>query len=118
MKNNLENPPKNTKREYGWHNLKPNTEYAPYSVTDEGQGTREIIVGKKQRQVLEGLMEGPIFAASYCRVGNQVLALRHDHGVDIACDMYRNDPETGRERYGVYRLVSDARRADYCEVAV
>lgn len=117
MKTNLENPPKNTKRVYGWHNLKPTTDYAPYSVADEGRETRKIIVGKQQRQVLEGLMEGPIYAASFCRVGNQVLALRHEHGIDIACDMYSNDPETGRERYGVYRLVSNVRRVDDGEVA-
>ena len=27
--------------------------------------------------------------------------------VNIRCDMYRNDPETGRERYGVYVLESE-----------
>ena len=36
--------------------------------------------------------------------------LSRDHGVDIRCDMLRNDPETGRQRNGVHTLVSRVER--------
>lgn len=108
---NQENtPPANAKRVYKWADLPDHTDAARYMVTDPGQEPREIIVSNHQRQVLEGLMRSPIYAASYCRVSDQVLPLRRDHGVNIRCDMYRNDPETGRERYGIYVLESEVVR--------
>lgn len=99
-------PPPNAKRIYAWKDTPDLTDSAVYRVTDPGQDPREIVVSKNQRRVLEGLMRNPLYAASYCRVSDQVLPLRRDHGVEIHCEMYRNDPETGRERYGVYFLRS------------
>lgn len=105
-------PPPDAKRVYRWADLPDATERAAYLITDEGGEPRQITVARHQRQVLEGLMRAPIYAASYCRISDQVLPLRRDHGVDIRCDMYANDPETGRERYGIYTLVSDVQRED------
>lgn len=105
-----ETPPSNAKRIYRWTDLPSNTSPALFRVTDPGQEPREIVVSKHQRQVLEGLMRSPIYAASYCRLSDQVLPLRRDHSVDIECIMYSNDKETGRQRYGVYFLVSKVER--------
>lgn len=102
----FEKPPKNAKRVYRWSDLPSDKTRARYMVTDEGQEPREISVANNQRRVLEGLMHGPIYAASYCRISDQVLPLRRDKSIDIECKMYSNDPETGRERYGVYFLRS------------
>lgn len=99
-------PPSNAKRVYKWADLPDHTSPARYMVTDPGQEPRVIIVSNHRRQVLDGLLRSPIYSASYCRISDQVLPLRRDHGVNIRCDMYRNDPETGRERYGIYVLES------------
>ena len=103
-------PPTNTRRIYAWDDLPQTTEPALYRITDPGQEPRTVTVSKNTRRVLEGLMRGPLFAASYCRLSDKVLPLRRDHGVDIVCTLYRSDEETGRERYGVYTLVSKVER--------
>ncbi|MGD1884708.1 MAG: hypothetical protein ACFB11_20765 [Paracoccaceae bacterium] len=36
--------------------------------------------------------------------------MRDQHGVDIDCTLYRADPDTGRERFGVYTLLSRVER--------
>ncbi len=105
-------PPSNAKRIYRWADLPDATEPALFRITDPGHEPRVIGASKHKRQVLEGLMQHPLYAASYCRLSDQVLPLRRDDGVDIACEMYRNDPETGREKYGVYVLKSKVERID------
>lgn len=108
-------PPSNAKRIYRWADLPDAMEPALFRITDAGQEPREIVASKHKRQVLEGLMQHPLYAASYCRLSDQVLPLRRDDGVDIACEMYRNDPETGRQRFGVYVLRSTVERVDIGE---
>ena len=105
-------PPSNAKRVYRWNDLPSATDYAWFRVTGSGQEPRDILVRYHQRQVLEGLIQSPIYAASYCRISDQVLPLRRDHGVSIECEMFTNDPETGRQRFGVYTLRSKVERID------
>ena len=105
-------PPPNAKRVYRWDDLPPTLDAALYSVADGDGEVRIISASRRKRQVLEGLMRAPLFAASYCRISDKVLPLRRDDGIDIECEMYRNDPETGRERYGVYVLKSKVERID------
>ncbi|MEM0947456.1 MAG: hypothetical protein AAGK37_08635 [Pseudomonadota bacterium] len=110
-------PPANAKRIYRWSDLPGATEQAIYRVHEDGQDPREVVVSRHQRQVLEGLMQSPIYAASYCRISDQVLPLRRDHGINIECEMYSNDPETGRQRYGIYFLQSCVERVSDLEAA-
>lgn len=104
-----EKPPSNTKRIYNWAGLKADTKPAKYLIENEGSEPFTITLSRRKRQVLEGLQQSPIMAASYCRISDQVLPLRRDYGVNIVCTIYQNDPETGREIYGVYTLVSKVR---------
>ncbi|NOD48722.1 MULTISPECIES: hypothetical protein [unclassified Ruegeria] len=99
-------PPANALRVYRWADLPNLTAPALYRVTDPGQEPREVYASKHKRQVLEGLMRSPLYAASYCRLSDQVLPLRRDDGVNIECKMYRGDADTGRQKYGIYVLVS------------
>ncbi|MEL6639964.1 MAG: hypothetical protein AAFN63_01550 [Pseudomonadota bacterium] len=108
-------PPSNAKRVYRWTDLPAATEAAAYRVYDPDQEPRTFVVSKHMRQVLEGLMQHPIYAASYCRISDQVLPLRRDHGVSICCDMFSNDVETGRSRFGVYVLESKVERVTHNE---
>lgn len=109
-------PPANALRIYRWADLPNLTTPALYRVTDPGQEPREIYASKHKRQVLEGLMRSPLYAASYCRLSDQVLPLRRDDGVNIECKMYRGDADTGRQKFGIYFLVSKVTRIDSQEV--
>ncbi|WP_170387013.1 hypothetical protein [Ruegeria atlantica] len=102
---------------YRWADLPNLTTPALYRVTDPGQEPRKIYASKHKRQVLEGLMRSPLYAASYCRLSDQVLPLRRDDGVNIECKMYRGDAETGRQKYGIYVLVSQVELISEREVA-
>ena len=105
-------PPSNALRVFRWADLPNLTAPALYRVTDPGQEPREIYAPKHKRQVLEGLMRSPLYAASYCRLSDKVLPVRRDDGVNIVCKLYANDPETGRERFGIYFLVSKVERIE------
>lgn len=109
-------PPPDALRVYRWADLPNLTAPALYRVTDPGQEPREIYASKHKRQVLEGLMRSPLYAASYCRLSDQVLPLRRDDGVNIECKMYRGDADTGRQKFGIYFLASKVTRIDGQEV--
>ena len=110
MTTNHHLPPADAKRINRWADLPNGTAPALYRVTDPGEEPREIVAANHKRQVLEALIRSPIYAASFCRISDQVLPLRRDDGVNIRCDMYQNDPETGRQRYGIYVLESKVER--------
>ena len=113
-----ERPPPNTKRIYRWGDLPGQVTPARYRVHDETSGeTQDFTVSGHKRQVLEGIMRGPIMAASYCRLSDQILPLRRDKSVPIICTIYRNDADTGREKFGVYTLEARVTRVAESEVA-
>ncbi|WP_336042569.1 hypothetical protein [Pseudooceanicola nanhaiensis] len=70
-----------------------------------------VYIGNKRQRVLEGLMRSPLYAASYVRLSDHVDHLKRS-GFDIETLMFRNDPETGRDTYGVYILRSRVTRID------
>lgn len=104
--------PQNAKRFFAWKDFQYDKRREEFLVEDEGQDPRTIIVSNNKKRVLVGLINGPVFAASYCRISDQVLPLRRDYGLDITCTIYKNDPETGRDIYGVYTLNSKVTRID------
>ena len=114
---NTKQPPKSARRIGKWDDLNYPTSPGLFRVTGLGEDPRTFVASKHMRQVLEGLMNHPIYAASYCRISDQVLPLRRDQGVNIRCDMYSDDKETGRSRYGVYVLESQVERVEESEVA-
>jgi hypothetical protein len=103
---------KDAKRFYAWKDFQCDKRLERFLVEDEGQEPRTISVSKNKKRVLVGLINGPVFAASYCRISDQVLPLRRDYGLDITCTIFKNDPETGRDIYGVYTLESKVTRID------
>ena len=102
MKNTTEHPPANAKRVCRRADLSATTETAINILMNPGEEPRQITISKHKRQVLEGLLTGPLYAASYRRHSDQVLPHRPDQGLNIRCEMYRSDPETGRERFGIH----------------
>ena len=104
-----ERPPANSLRVNKWANLPNAIETCAYEFWD-GDEWSPFSLSSHDRQVLEGLMQRPVFAASFARVSDCVFRLRKI-GLHIETKMYRNDPETGRQRYGVFFLVSEVKRA-------
>lgn len=116
MKIETGNPPPNAKRVFGWHDTPALENPTWYRVEDECGKSRSFIAKGKRRRVLEGLMRSPLLSASYARLSDHVDHLRRS-GVDIETKIYLNDPETGREKYGVYFLNSRVTRIEADEVA-
>ncbi|SFD67300.1 hypothetical protein [Roseivivax sediminis] len=111
MKFTDEKPPKNAKRIYRWADLPECLAPGKYLIEDSDGQSREIWCHKNRQRVLEGLIRSPLFSASYARLSDHVDHLKRA-GVDIETLMFRNDPETGRKTYGIYRLVSNVTRVD------
>ncbi|WP_306131333.1 hypothetical protein [Roseivivax marinus] len=105
-------PPQNAKRIYRWADLPECLAPSKYLVEDSDGKSHEIWCSKNRQRVLEGLMRSPLFSASYTRLSDHVDHLKRS-GVDIETLMFRNDPETGRKTYGIYRLVSKVTRLDH-----
>ena len=72
---------------------------------------------KRQRQVVDLLIKGPVHCASPVRISDMVHILKHEHGIDIETEMYPGDEVTGTGSYGVYFLRSRVRCLDSLEAA-
>lgn len=117
MKISDQKPPTNARRVYRWADLPPTQPPSGYCVENNGREPITVFVGNKRQRVLEGLMRSPLYAASYARLSDHVDHLKRS-GIDIETLMFRNDPETGRDTYGVYVLRSRVTRIDRQEQEV
>lgn len=83
---------------------------ARFEWSDDSGEEHYIILSKRDRQVLQAIIEGPVYCASPIRLSDSVLRLRRDHGVPI-------ETETFTERdgevltFGVYFLTANVRLA-------
>ena len=111
MKISNDKPPKNARRVYSWADLPDCQMPGAYLTEGDDKEPRKIVVDKKRQRVLEGLIRSPLYAASYVRLSDHVDHLKRA-GVDIETLMFRNDPETGRDSYGIYVLRSRVTRID------
>lgn len=111
MKISDQQPPEHARRVYRWSDLPPTQPHSGYRVENEGQEPMTVYIGNKRQRVLEGLMRSPLYAASYARLSDHVDHLKRS-GIDIETLMFRNDPETGRDTFGVYVLRSRVTRLD------
>jgi hypothetical protein len=96
----------------GWHCLKSETATTEYLVESDGVDPRKISVGKKKRRILDALINAPMYCASPVRLSHYIMLLREENGLDIETEWFRNDPRTGRERFGVYVLKDKVTRID------
>ena len=86
-----------------WRELPDTCEPAKYRICNEGRRNKITSVAKKQRQVLEALMQKPVVAASRCRISDCVSQLKKKHGLQI--DTLMNDFNDGC--FGIYVLKSN-----------
>ena len=86
----------------GWKDLPTDRTPARYLVTDSSGETREVTPAKPNLVILDALVEQPTYCASPVRVSDRVFVLRSEYGVPITIEMYENDADTTRSKYGVY----------------
>lgn len=77
---------------------------ALYKITDANGETRQIVLSKGNRIILDALMVQPVFCASPVRISDRVCILRRHYGVPITKEMYENDTATDSAKFGVYFL--------------
>lgn len=104
-------PPSNARRIYRWADLPGCQPHTGYIVENDGQEAVTLFVRNKRQRVLEGLMRSPLYAASYTRLSDHVDHLKRS-GVVIETLMFRDDPETGRDTFGIYVLRSRVTRIE------
>lgn len=109
MNTETKNPPKNARRIMRVADLPPLRDMAEYEVTN-GDEPRKVSLRKRQRQVVDLLMLGPVYCASPVRISDMVHILKREHGIDIETEMFPGDEVTGTGSYGVYFLRSQIRR--------
>ncbi|MCE6959999.1 hypothetical protein LAZ40_13305 [Cereibacter sphaeroides] len=97
-------PPPDAQRVRSVADLPPHRAPARYRIRQADGSTRDVLLNKRHRQVLDLLRRGPVFAASPLRISDAVRELRTDFGVEIHTEMYRGDRASGAGDYGVYFL--------------
>ncbi len=84
---------------------------AAYTWPTEDGGESRTIVAKRDRQVLDAIIDGPVFCASPVRVSDSVLRLRRDHGVPIETETFSERDGDESLTFGAYYLTADVRLA-------
>jgi hypothetical protein len=110
-------PPTSTKRIMRVADLPPNRDLAQYSVQHEDGLETVYTLSKRQRQVIDLLIAGPVYCASPVRLSDVVHILKREIGIEVETRFYPGDKETGSGDYGVYFLASNVRRVEMNEVA-
>ena len=90
---------------------------APYEISNAGEKPKVAILQKRQRQIVDLLINGPVYCASPVRISDVVHILKREVGLRVDTTMYPGNPETGAGDYGIYTLISTVRRVDDVEVA-
>ena len=103
-----ERPPASAKHISKWADLPGASEPARFDILSGDKAS--ITVRGKNRKVLEGLMQGALYCASYCRISHHIMCLRRA-GVNIETTIYKAGRATDCDRYGLYELQSKVQRA-------
>lgn len=110
-------PPNSTQRIMRVADLPPNRDMAQYSVQNEDGPEAVYTLSKRQRQVMDLLLAGPVYCASPVRLSDVVHILKREIDIEVETRFYPGDKETGSGDYGVYFLISKVCRVEPSEVA-
>jgi len=103
-------------RTSAWHvwrkaNLPGNREAQTYLLQDNCGKAQRIILKNRNRQVIDALIRGPIFAASPVRLSNSIMILRREYGVEIETHIFSANDGSGGV-FGIYELISRVKPID------
>jgi hypothetical protein len=102
-------PPKNAKRIYRVADLPQNRKTAEYEVRSVGSEPKIVKLCKRQRQIMDLLIEAPVYCASPVRISDAVHILKREIAIDVHTAMYAGNENTGSGSYGVYFLNTNVR---------
>ena len=110
-------PPANTQRISVRAQMPQERTSAVYVITNDGKEPRTVTLQKNKRQIMDLLLQGPVFCASPVRISDIVFILKREIELDVETKMYPGDPTTGAGDYGVYFLKSHVERISDLEAA-
>ena len=84
--------------------------FARYQWTNDHGEECATALQKRDRQVAEALMAGPLFCASPVRVSDSVLRLRRDHGLPVETEFFSESNGEEKLTFGVYWMAADVKR--------
>lgn len=85
---------------------------AKYTWRDDEGTAQNTRLSKRDRQILEALLEGPIYCASPLRISDSVLRLRRDHGLPVKTEVFSERDGEEALTFGVYRVTGQVERED------
>jgi hypothetical protein len=103
---NAATPANNARRIWRVADLPQDRGPATYLIRNGDKAPREVTLEKRQRQILDLLRAGPVYAASPVRISDIVHVLKRDIELDVETVRYPGDPATGSGSFGVYFLRS------------
>ena len=107
----MRNFPKSPRRIARRADLPKSKTPASYCV-ETPSGQTVLHANKRKRQVLEALIEGPIFCASAVRIGPRVQELREELGKEFITTNWHRGYEDGEPiRFGSYELAWNVKEA-------
>ncbi|MCV2866915.1 hypothetical protein OE647_19615 [Defluviimonas sp. WL0075] len=110
-------PPRNAQRIYRVGELPKDRTPAHYRITRRDGEAVTVTLQKRRRQILDLLMQGPVYCASPVRISDIVCVLKHELGLDVETVIYPGNRQAGAGDYGIYFLRSAVARLDGLEVA-
>lgn len=99
-------PPNDARRIWRVNDLPHDRRPATYLIRNGDAPPRKVTLDKRQRQILDLLRAGPVYAASPVRISDIVHVLKRDIELDVETVRYPGDPSTGSGSFGVYFLRS------------
>lgn len=106
---NEQKPTKDTLRIMRVTDLPQARDQAMYQIQNGDQKPRVVTLEKRKRQIMDLLMQGPVYCASPVRISDVVHILKREVGLDVETRFYPGDKATGSGDYGVYFLKSQVR---------
>lgn len=102
-------PPKNTQRIMCVADLPQDRSVATYEIQNGDQKPNTVTLCKRQRQVMDLLLQAPVYCASPVRISDVVHIMKRDISLHVDTEMFPGDDVVGSGSYGVYFLKSRVR---------
>lgn len=115
MKN--DKPPSNSQRVHRVADLPPERGPTTYVIVNNDEDPKTMTLQKRKRQIMDLLLQGPVYCASPVRISDIIHILKREIGLDVETKFYAGDKATGSGDYGVYFLKSRVHRSQPQQVA-
>ena len=118
MTNIKTKPPTNTIRIMRVADLPQERGPAQYEILNDDDRSKVVTLCKRQRQIMDLLISGPVYCASPVRISDVVYILKREIGLEVDTKFYPGNPIIGSGAYGVYFLISKATKHEAIQSGV